>query len=771
MKTSIWITLGPIVVINAVLFVSYVTYQFWGRKIRERQFAGAKDSGSKFLGSVTREWWFWTTDPIVKFFVKIKMGPNALTATGFLFAILAAYLFSKGWFGYAGWVMIFGASFDMFDGRVARITGKTSRSGAFFDAVMDRFGEGLCFLGLAVHFRDSLMLPVVIAGLIGSLLVSYTKARAEGMGVECNVGTMQRPERIVYLGVSAVFDPIVGTILSQWWSAPQPVLVILALIFIAAMTNGTAIYRLIHTMNALDTADRRDKESIPQIISKLITQSGREELLKRVRFGYDRSHASFSRVVLFLVGGITPEAIGKLLKCGDIPNISSHILERGSLQNAVGAFPSAVGPSAVPFVTGCLPGTCDIPGTRWFDRTIPEARVLSMNRFRDYIGWGVYAMDHDLAKSVRTIFEYSRQAVNIFGTLNRGCGFVRDPAFFSLYRRFHRARSMADIDASEDAAFSWFTSAIKRETDFVLYHFPPMEFIDAESAGEDRGTHTLKRIDDYIGRSAEFLKSQGMYDDTALILASTHGSARAKGRFDLNKFLSKRHSSYLSGKKSLAGWREKDLIALLSGTSMAHIYVKHRGEWGEGSFFEEIERQGLVGSLLEEEGVDILAGRSMEGGIVVQSRRGRSHILEDADGRITYIMKGADPFGYNSVPQVLSSAESLEMSANELYPDGIFEILQLFRSRRTGDLVVSAMPEMALSHEIHTEASGSLARVHMMAPLLSSVPINAKCMRTADVFLTILDMLGIEPVHSVDGTLKAWIPAGFKAGELKEAEI
>ncbi|MFA4875497.1 MAG: CDP-alcohol phosphatidyltransferase family protein, partial [bacterium] len=461
--SPVWITLGPIVAINAILLASYLLYQLWGAKRIKREFAGAKKGESNFLSSGTREWWFWTTDPVVRLFVKLRMGPNTITMMGFLVACLSGYLFGCGWFGYAGWAMILGASFDMFDGRVARITNKSSRSGAFFDAVMDRFSEGVCMLGLAYYFRDSFMLALVIAGLVGSLLVSYTKARAEAVGVECNVGTMQRPERIVAIGVAAAFDPIMGVALQRWWETPPHILIMLSLGLIALLTNFTAIYRMIHVMNALDTVDRRDRDSIPQIITKLGTQAGREMLWDRARYGYDRSRASFSHVVLFAASGVSPEILTDLMRKGDLPNISRHIAERGSVVEAVGAFPSTVGPAAAPFVTGSFPGTCDIPGSRWFDRTVQAGRVLSMNRFRDYIGWGAYAMDYDLSKSVRTIFEYSRQAVNIFGMLNRGCGFVRDPAFFRMHRRYNQARRREDLEKADEAAFYWFSSAMRRE--------------------------------------------------------------------------------------------------------------------------------------------------------------------------------------------------------------------------------------------------------------------------------------------------------------------
>lgn len=749
-----WITLGPIVAINAVLFVSFMLFHLWGKKHIQCEFAGAKKGGSNFLSSDTREWWFWTTDPIVRLFVKLHMGPNTLTMIGFLMACVSAYLFSQGWFGYAGWAMIFGASFDMFDGRVARITGKSSRSGAFFDATMDRFGEGACLLGLAYYFRNTLMLPVVVAALIGSLLVSYTKARAEAIGVECNVGIMQRPERIVALGVAAAFDPIVRVLLARWWEIPPPLLVMISLGIIALMTNFTATYRMIYVMNALDTADKRGRDSIPQIITKLGTQAGRENLWNRAHYGYDRSRAEYSHVVLFTASGISYELTSELLRRGELPNIARYIAERGSVTSAVGAFPSTVGPASTTFVTGSFPGTCDIPGSRWFDRSVLPGRVLALNRFRDYLGWGAYAMDYDLAKSVRTIFEYSRQAVNIFGMLNRGCGLVRDPAFFGMHRRYNQAREPKDLEKADEAAFYWFSSAMRRETDFVLYRFPPTFVLSGDKRSTESAKDSLRHIDSYIGRAVKFIKDQGMYDQTVLMFAADHSVGEASRAFDLDDFLGKRFK-ICPPERRLKDWFDSTAIAMPSGTSMAHLYLKLGRAWENHAFFEDVERTGLIGALLEKEAIDIIAGRSSEGGILVLSRMGKAHILEDADGRITYIARSGDPFGFEKVQQVLSSKDALISTKDSEYPDAIMQILQIFRSRRAGDIVISSQHDTVLGKEIKSSTHGSLRRNHMIVPFVASVPIAEPVIRTADVFALTLSLLGIDQEHALDGTVPA----------------
>jgi phosphatidylglycerophosphate synthase len=756
----IWITLGPIVVINVVLFISYLTYQLWGRKRLAREYKGAKNVGSKMLSSNTREWWFWTTEPIVRLFVRLRMGPNTITVMGFLITCSAAYFFARGWFGYAGWAMIFGASFDMFDGRVARLTGKESRSGAFFDAVMDRFSEGATLLGLAYFFRDSFMLPVVIAALIGSMLVSYTRAMGMGGGVDCKVGMMQRPERIVYLGVAAAMDPLAGVALSRWWANPAPVLVILAVGFIALMTLITAVHRMIYIMNSLDTEDRREKETIPQLITKLSTQEGREKVWEKARYGYDRNKGAFSNAVLFVASGLSTGTVRDALKGGDMPNVARHIVERGGIGEVTSTFPSTFGPASMPFVTGCFPGTCDIPASRWFDRTVHPGRVLTMNRFRDYAGWGAYAMDHDLSKSVRTIYEYSRRAMNIFGALNRGCGLIRDPSFFRTHKFFAEARSAAEMDKASEAAFYWFSSAVKRETDFVFYRFQPMLAMGDGKGGHD-ALKACRKVDGDIGRAVELLKSQGMYDRTALMLTCDYSCGGVRTTFDLEDFISTRFRRVATSARRMKDWQDAEAIALTSGTSMAHLYIRNEGSWSRHNFFEDIEKRGLVGSLLEQDGVDVLAGRSVEGGIVVQSRRGRAHLIQDADGRITYMSGSGDPFGLENVPQVMDDGQCLRITRGSDYPDGIVQMLQIFRSGRTGDLVMSASDGVVFAADAETVGGvthGSLRSEHIVVPFALSIPGRVDAMRTSDVFALTLALLGIDPAHSLDGT----IPSGVE---------
>ena len=136
--------------------------------------------------------------------------PNILTAIGVFINVGCGVLFGFGEFFWAGIVLIVANLFDMLDGNVARLSGKTTRFGGFLDSSLDRLSDMVSFLGIIVFYAgnrpEHSLLNVFLAGvgLIGSVMVSYTTARSEGFGVKANVGFLQRPERIVLLIIGAL---------------------------------------------------------------------------------------------------------------------------------------------------------------------------------------------------------------------------------------------------------------------------------------------------------------------------------------------------------------------------------------------------------------------------------------------------------------------------------------------------------------------------------------------------------------------------------------
>lgn len=177
-------------------------------------------------------------DGIARVLVKLGFSPSGLTVIGVLIACVAAALISQGLLAIGGIVMLIAGVFDMFDGAVARMTDRATKFGALFDSVMDRVSEAVVLLGLLwFYLEDGEQLGAVLVyvSIVGSTLVSYVRARAEGLGIECKGGLMQRPERVASLGV--------GIIVGQWWE--PAVLIVLGVI--AALTVVTTVQRVVET--------------------------------------------------------------------------------------------------------------------------------------------------------------------------------------------------------------------------------------------------------------------------------------------------------------------------------------------------------------------------------------------------------------------------------------------------------------------------------------------------------------------------------------------
>lgn len=149
-------------------------------------------------------------DAMVRWLAFGGINPNYLTVIGVTISVGCGVLFGLGWFFWAGIVLIIANLFDMLDGSVARLSGRVTRFGGFLDSSLDRLSDMVAFLGIIIFYASNTpehsLLNVTAAGIgmIFSVLVSYTTARAESLGVKANVGFLQRPERIVLLIIGAL---------------------------------------------------------------------------------------------------------------------------------------------------------------------------------------------------------------------------------------------------------------------------------------------------------------------------------------------------------------------------------------------------------------------------------------------------------------------------------------------------------------------------------------------------------------------------------------
>jgi CDP-diacylglycerol--glycerol-3-phosphate 3-phosphatidyltransferase len=214
-------------------------------------------------------------DPVVRVFIKLGLTPNAVTTIGFILNIGVAVVFIIGaeegnrgdltYVGWAGALILFAGLFDMLDGQVARLGNMKSTFGALYDSVLDRYSElimflGICYYLVAHHYFLSSIFAFI--ALIGSMMVSYVRARAEGLGVECKGGLMQRPERIVTLGLFAILCGVTSLYIGGDYKVYVPgirfhvfetmSIFTFPIVALAILTNVTAFRRLIDAKKALE---------------------------------------------------------------------------------------------------------------------------------------------------------------------------------------------------------------------------------------------------------------------------------------------------------------------------------------------------------------------------------------------------------------------------------------------------------------------------------------------------------------------------------------
>lgn len=184
--------------------------------------------------------------PVARCMERVGLTPNLVTLIGLLIAVGGAALVAVGEWWIGGVVVLFGGVFDMFDGALARMTGRASKFGALLDSVVDRVSEAVALFGILAYYLVSdndVGAALAYAAIIGSLMVSYMRARSEGLGIDCKVGVMTRPERVAAIGF--------GLIAAHWLPVVMPVV----LGTIGALAAVTAVHRLIHTARAISSED------------------------------------------------------------------------------------------------------------------------------------------------------------------------------------------------------------------------------------------------------------------------------------------------------------------------------------------------------------------------------------------------------------------------------------------------------------------------------------------------------------------------------------
>lgn len=467
-----------------------------------------------------------------------------------------------------------------------------------------------------------------------------------------------------------------------------------------------------------------------------------------------KSTARFERCLFLLLDGARPDVLEDLAARGKLPEISETFFVRGEFRHATSVFPTTTGPAYVPLLTGCFPGTADLPGIRWLDKEVFSRGRLNLRAVRSYVGPESYLMNRDLSPRLRTLFELLRPSHTVFSVLNRGVDSRGNHTqvlrtLLAFYAKFsHDWRTMDRV--TERLTLK----AAGRRPKFLFTAFLG---IDEEAHLSDpfskRTIEAYERADKAVGKLKALLKRNGMEETTLLVASSDHGMTQTTKHLELWKVLEGKGFRTLYYPRIFR--RNVRAACMISGNSMANLYFRNGSSWRDRVSHDDLDRWGILEELLSRPEVDQVIGRRGDE-VIVTSRRGQATVRE-REGKIVYRVRGSDPFGFERLPEEMTFRESLERTFASAYPDAPVQVAQLFRSRRAGDAVVTATQGCDLRdrHEIpeHFSSHGSLGREHMMVPVMFSAKLGERRpARTADVVPTILELLG-EPLPEIlDGS-------------------
>ncbi|WP_316978742.1 CDP-alcohol phosphatidyltransferase family protein [Shumkonia mesophila] len=183
--------------------------------------------------------------PLARLLARLKVTPNQVSTAGFALNVVAAMCIATNDLALAGVIYIVAGGLDLMDGTLARVTGRATKFGAFFDSTVDRISEGVVFAAITYRFAidgESVLAAVVVLALLGSLLVSYVRARAEGLGGKCKVGLLTRAERVILLTLGLLFGLLAHTI-----------------VLLAVLTAVTVAQRIYYVAKQFDPLPKRDE--------------------------------------------------------------------------------------------------------------------------------------------------------------------------------------------------------------------------------------------------------------------------------------------------------------------------------------------------------------------------------------------------------------------------------------------------------------------------------------------------------------------------------
>lgn len=470
----------------------------------------------------------------------------------------------------------------------------------------------------------------------------------------------------------------------------------------------------------------------------------------------------YKRAIVILADGARPDVLNEEMARGNLVHLQ-ELCAGGTNQTILTCFPSTTGPAYLPYLTGCHPGTCNIPGIRWFDKNHYARCGWGFKSFRSYCGLETMMLDGDLNPDIMTAWQVFKNGKSIFNGVTRGIGRRNDLTWGTRiwhYYYAHLTDRWGFID--EQACRRLKKNILDRDFEFVFVVFPSVdEFSHRSSPFHERVRQAYCNIDRLVGRLVADLETVGIKDETLIVLVSDHGLSETHTHFDIGPWLESHKKWRTLFYTDIFKFRF-DAVSMVSGNGMAHLYFKGANGWQGRKTFEELSHDSLVlDELRLRREVDLVVTQGADRTIHFQTARGHGFFHHNEDsGLIHYRFDREDPLGlFDRNAAILQTGfdfdQGLKLTFDSAYPDIFYQMHRLFRSVRTGDVVVSARAGFDLrerfEHPIHKSSHGSIHPEHMRVPLIMNHAIKRDHIRSEDVFPTVLKLLNREIPQGIDG--------------------
>lgn len=448
------------------------------------------------------------------------------------------------------------------------------------------------------------------------------------------------------------------------------------------------------------------------------------------------------RVIFYLIDGARPDILQELSANGTLPNIKKYMFDEGSFQVGTTCFPSTTGPAYLPFLTGQLPGAHDITGIRWFDKEAYFKGRWKRNAMRSYCGYEAKYFNDDMNSAYPSLLEIYEKNFNIYNMITKGVKDENDLTQKQKSKLYFNAHFKHTHHIVDEIGHGHLLKAAEQDFEFIFAVFPSIDWDSHTYHFKDERTIEAYRIADRsLGELVESLKKNGKWDETLIMMASDHGLTSTHSHLDLGKFF--RKNGYRVLEYPTIWTIAPKVSVFISGNSFATLsFLDIKTLYTKDNLYKKHGQ--VLDKLVRDEAIDFIVMRKSDSSLSVINEEGEAEILIN-DKKLQYRSVSGNPFGIEDTTEWLDDQQAFEYCYTSDYPDALVQCRQLFESKRSGDVAVSANVGYDLRDfwEIpeHKGSHGSLHKDHILVPLLMNKKLLHSPVRTTEVFHLIKNYL------------------------------